>query len=119
MLVGGSAVFYLQEISKSDKNGIALVSYQGEGTPGRALLENRVTIVDGKARKCLADVKRLEFSGHNSRSELFEILDRVKGNPKVLTVHGDGRSCTRFAEEIKEKYGYDARAPDTGDVITL
>jgi putative mRNA 3-end processing factor len=50
---------------------------------------------------------------------LFEILDRVKGNPKVLTVHGDGRSCTRFAEEIKEKYGYDARAPDTGDVITL
>jgi putative mRNA 3-end processing factor len=119
MLVGGSAVFYMQEISKSDKNGVALVSFQGEGTPGRALLEKKVTILDGKIRRCLADAKRFEFSGHNSRSELFEILDRVKGNPKVLTVHGDERSCTKFAEEIREKYGYDAKAPDIGDIIQI
>ena len=119
MLVGGSAVFYMQEVAKSDKNGIALVSFQGEGTPGRVLLEKRVTILDGKVRKCLADVKRFEFSGHNSRSELFEILDRIKGNPKVLTVHGDESSCTKFAEQIREKYGYDAKAPDTGEVIEI
>jgi putative mRNA 3-end processing factor len=119
MLVGGSAVFYMQEVAKSDKNGIALVSFQGEGTPGRALLEKRVTILDGKVRKCLADVRRFEFSGHNSRSELFEILDRIKGNPKVLTVHGDESSCTKFAEQIREKYGYDAKAPDTGEVIEI
>jgi len=119
MLVGGSAVFYIQEIAQNDKNGIALVSFQGEGTPGRALLEKRVTILDGKVRKCLADVKRFEFSGHNSRSELFEILDRIKGNPKILTVHGDESSCTKFAEEIREKYGYDAKAPNTGEVIEI
>jgi putative mRNA 3-end processing factor len=119
MLVGGSAIFYLQEIAQSDKNGIALVSFQGEGTPGRALLEKRVTILDGKVRKCLADVKRFEFSGHNSRSELFEILDRLKGNPKILTVHGDESSCTKFAEEIRKKYGYDAKAPNTGEVIEI
>ena len=119
MLVGGSAVFYMQEVAKSDKNGIALVSFQGEGTPGRALLEKKVTILDGKVRKCLADVRRFEFSGHNSRSELFEILDRIKGNPKVLTVHGDESSCTKFAEQIREKYGYDAKAPDTGEVIEI
>ena len=119
MLVGGSAVFYMQEIAKSDKNGIALVSFQGEGTPGRALLEKRVTIFDGKVRKCLADVRRFEFSGHNSRSELFEILDRIKGNPKILTVHGDESSCTKFAEEIRKKYGYDATAPNTGEVIEI
>jgi len=119
MLVGGTAVFYLQEMAKDNKNGIAIVSYQGEGTPGRTLLEKRVTIFDGRVRKCLADVKRFEFSGHNSRSELFEILDRVKGNPRVLTVHGDGPSCTKFAEEIKLKYGYDAKAPDAGELIEL
>ena len=119
MLVGGTAVFYLQEIAKDSKNGIAIVSYQGEGTPGKTLLEKRVTIFDGRVRKCLADVKRFEFSGHNSRSELFEILDRINGNPKVLTVHGDGLSCTKFAEEIRQKYGYDAKAPDAGDQIEL
>ena len=29
MLVGGNAVYYLQELSFNDRNGIALVSYQG------------------------------------------------------------------------------------------
>jgi putative mRNA 3-end processing factor len=119
MLVGGTAIFYTQEIMTSEKNGIALVSYQGEGTPGRMLLDKRVANFDGKMKKCFADVKRFEFSGHNSRSELFEILDRVKGNPKVLCVHGDGPSCEKFAQEIKEKYGYDARAPEQGEVFDV
>ncbi|HEX7179411.1 MAG TPA: MBL fold metallo-hydrolase RNA specificity domain-containing protein, partial [Nitrososphaeraceae archaeon] len=119
MLVGGSAIFYLQEITKDPKNGIALVSYQGEGTPGRFLLDRRSVTFNGKTRKSLADVNRFEFSGHNSRKELFELLDRIKGNPKVLTVHGDGNSCIRFAEEINDKYGFDAKAPDKDEVITI
>ncbi len=119
MLVGGSAIHYTQQLAGSDKNGIAMVSYQGEGTPGRLLLDKKIANIDGKMRKCYADVKRFEFSGHNSRSELFEILDRVKGNPKVLTVHGDGPSCVKFAEEIKEKYGFEAHAPDQGDIIDV
>ncbi len=119
MLVGGSAIFYMQQMSDSDKNGIALVSYQGEGTPGRLLLDKKVANIDGKIKKCYADVKRFEFSGHNSRHELFEILDRVTGNPKVLTVHGDGPSCVKFADEIREKYGYDAHAPDQGEIIEV
>ena len=119
MLVGGSGVFYLQELSKEHLNGIALVSYQGEGTPGRSLLEKGEVIFGGRSIKCLAEIKRYEFSGHNSRKELFEILDKVKGNPNVLTVHGDNQSCTKFAEEITEKYGFKARAPDAGEVTTI
>ena len=119
MLVGGSAVFYIQELAKNKKNGIALVSFQGERTPGRELLERRVATFDGKVVRCSADIKRFEFSGHNSRSELFEILDRVKGNPKVLAIHGDEISCIKFADEIKEKYGYDARAPNVGEIIEI
>ena len=119
MLVGGSAIHYTQAVAGSDKNGIAIVSYQGEGTPGRLLLDKKIANIDGKIRKCYADVKRFEFSGHNSRSELFEILDRVKGNPKVLTVHGDGPSCVKFAEEIREKYGYEATAPEQGQVVEI
>ena len=119
MLVGGSAVFYLQEIAKDPKNGVAMVSYQGEGTPGRALLDKKIITYDGKMRKCLAEVNRFEFSGHNSRSELFEILDKIKGNPEVLAIHGDGKSCTKFAEEIQDKYGFKAKAPSQGDVIEI
>ena len=119
MLVGGSAIHYTQGVAGCVKNGIAMVSYQGEGTPGRMLLDKKIANFDGRMMKCFADVKRFEFSGHNSRSELFEILDRVKGNPKVLCVHGDGPSCEKFAVEIKEKYGYDAIAPEQGQVVEV
>ncbi len=119
MLVGGSGVFYLQELSKNELNSIALVSFQGEGTPGRLLLDKRQVTFGGNTIKCLAEINRFEFSGHNSRKELFEILDKVKGNPSVLTVHGDNIACTKFAEEINEKYGFKAHAPDTAEVTTV
>jgi putative mRNA 3-end processing factor len=119
MLVGGTAIFYLQEIAKNPKSGIALVSYQGKGTPGRLLLEKGLVLYNGKSKKSLADVNHFEFSGHSSRTELFEILDKIKGNPKVLTVHGDDMSCVKFASEIKEKYGIDATAPDNGQIIEV
>lgn len=119
MLVGGTAIFYLQEIAKNPSNGVALVSYQGKHTPGRLLLEKGLVSYNGITRKSLADVNHFEFSGHNSRTELFEILDKIKGNPRVLTVHGDDMSCTKFAGEIKEKYGFDAIAPDNGQIMEV
>jgi len=119
MLVGGTALFYLQEIAKNPNNGIALVSYQGKGTPGRLLLEKGLVSYNGKTKKSLAEVKHYEFSGHSSRTELFEIVDKIKGNPRVLTVHGDDMSCTKFASEIKEKYGFDAIAPDNGQIVEV
>ncbi|HJU78065.1 MAG TPA: MBL fold metallo-hydrolase [Nitrososphaeraceae archaeon] len=119
MLVGGTALFYLQEIAKNPNNGIALVSYQGKGTPGRLLLEKGLVSYNGKTKKSLADVKHYEFSGHSSRKELFEILTKIKGNPRVLTVHGDDMSCTKFASEINEKYGFDAIAPDNGQIVEI
>jgi putative mRNA 3-end processing factor len=119
MLVGGTAIFYLQEIAKNPSNGIALVSYQGKGTPGRLLLDKGLVSYNGITRKSLADVNHFEFSGHSSRTELFEILDKIKGNPRVLTVHGDDMSCTKFASEIKEKYGFDAIAPDNGEIMEV
>jgi putative mRNA 3-end processing factor len=119
MLVGGTALFYLEEIAKNPNNGIALVSYQGKGTPGRLLLEKGLVSYNGKTKKSLAEVKHYEFSGHSSRTELFEILGKIKGNPRVLTVHGDDMSCTKFASEIKEKYGFDAIAPDNGQIVEV
>jgi len=70
-------------------------------------------------KNSLAEVKHFEFSGHSSRSDLFDVVGKIKGNPKVLTVHGDDMSCTTFANEIKEKYGFDATAPDNGQIIEV
>ena len=119
MLVGGNAVFYMQQLASNDKNGIAMVSYQGEGTPGKKLLETGKISTRGKDIKVKATVKQFQFSGHGDRTALFDMIKNIKGNPKVLTVHGDENSCTKFAEEIQEKFGLDAHAPKLGEVITM
>jgi len=119
MLVGGNAVYYLQQLAFDDKNGIALVSYQGEGTPGRKLLETGKVSSRGKDLNVSAEVKQFEFSGHSDRNELFELIKRIKGNPKVLTVHGDAESCSKFAQEIHEKFGLEAYAPNVNETVTI
>ena len=119
ILVGGNPVYYSQELAFDKKNGIALVSYQGEGTPGRKLLETGKVLARGKELNVLAEVKQFEFSGHSDRNELFELIKKINGNPKILTVHGDIESCKKFAEEIQEKFGLEAHAPAVNDIITI
>ena len=43
----------------------------------------------------------------------------MKGNPKVLTVHGDDKACIKFAEEIHEKIGFEAYSPELDEVISV
>ena len=119
MLVGGNAVYYLQQLAFDDKNGIALVSYQGEGTPGKKLLDTGKVSTKGKDMHVTAQVKQFQFSGHADRDSLFDMIKNIKGNPKVLTVHGDNDSCIKFAEEIHEKFGLDAIAPKIDDTVSI
>jgi len=119
MLVGGNAVYYLQQLSFNNKNGIALVSYQGEGTPGKKLLDTGKVSTRGKDLKVQAEVKQFQFSGHADKKELFDMIKKVKGNPKVWTVHGDSESCEMFAQEIHEKFGFETYAPAVNDEITI
>ena len=119
MLVGGNAVYYLQELSFSDKNGIALVSYQGEGTPGKKLLDTGKVQTRGKDLNVKAEVRQFQFSGHADRDSLFEMIKNLKGNPRIMTVHGDDESCTRFAEEIHEKFGFEAHAAKLDEKIII
>lgn len=119
MLVGGNAVFFLQQLALDERNGIALVSYQGEGTPGKMLLDTGKVSTRGKELKVAAEVRQFQFSGHSDRTELFDMVRSIKGNPKVLTVHGDTESCVRFADEIHEKFGLDAHAPSVNETVAV
>ena len=119
MLVGGNAVYYLQQLSFDSKNGIALVSYQGEGTPGKKLLDTGKVSTRGNDLNVQAEVKQFQFSGHADKKELFAMMKTIKGNPKVWTVHGDSESCQIFAQEIHEQFGFETYAPMVNDKITI
>ena len=119
MLVGGLSVFYSEKIALDNRNGVAIVAFQIPGTPGRTLLEKGLTLVRGRPKKVKAQVKRFDFSSHSGRKELFDMLKAVKGNPKVMTVHGEEEHCTKFAKEVKQEFGFDAMAPAAGDVMKI
>ena len=119
MLVGGNAVYYLQELAFDRSNGIALVSYQGEGTPGRRLLDAGKVFTRGRELDVRAEVRQFEFSGHADRDELFEMISKICGNPQVLTVHGDAESCDIFAREIHEEFGFTAQAAKIDQTVTI
>jgi putative mRNA 3-end processing factor len=119
MLMGGASVFYNQEISQDERNGISIVAFQVPGSPGRTLLDRGLTTLGGKLVPVRAEVRRFDFSGHSGRSDLFEMISRIKGKPKVYAIHGDGDSCEIFAREITERFGFPATAPQVGDRIVV
>ncbi len=119
MLSGGTAVLYLEKLFSNPNNGVFLVSYQPPGTPGSELLETGRFLVKGKAREVQAKVKQFDFSSHSGRKELHDMVKSLKGDPLIITVHGDEESCQTFAGNIQEKIGFSAVSPEAGDVFKV
>ncbi len=115
MLNGGPAMTYVPAIRHHPTNKVALTGYQVEGTPGRQLLDTGSAELDGRVMPVSAQVELHEFSAHADRKGLFEFLEPYRDTP-VLAVHGDRTAA--FAEELRGD-GYDARAPELGDTVTL
>lgn len=107
MLDGGPVVWYLQELYGNRFNSLILTGFQTEGSAGRTLLETGRFVLEEIDLKVKMSVRRLDFSSHLGRKELFAFIEKL--NPKkVFCVHGD--NTVEFAQELKEK-GFDATAP--------
>jgi putative mRNA 3-end processing factor len=114
MLVGGASIFYNEHLSMDEKNGIAIVSFQVPGTPGRTLIDKGLTIYKGRPAQVKAEVRRFDFSSHSGRSTLFSDLKGIGGSPKFITVHGEEASCIALADELHAQMGVEAGAAIPG-----
>ncbi len=119
MLVGGTSIFYNERLAMGEKNGVAIVSFQVPGTPGRTLMEKGLTLIGGKPVKVRAEVRRFDFSSHSGKSELHSDLRAIKGSPKFMTVHGEEESCLQLAQELHTELGAEAFAPRAGEVYDV
>jgi putative mRNA 3-end processing factor len=114
MLVGGASIFFNEHLSMDEKNGVAIVSFQVPGTPGRTLIDKGLTIYKGKPTKVKAEVKRFDFSSHSGKGLLMSDLKGIGGSPKFLTVHGEEESCIALAEQLHTELGAEAEAAIPG-----
>ena len=115
MLKGGASVFYMENLAKSQDNGIFLVSYQVKGSPGRILLDEGQFILHGKARKVTARVEKFDFSSHGGKTQLQETLKELDKKARVFVVHGDETNCKRLTEWASNELGLQAVAPRPGE----
>lgn len=118
MLDGGPVLTYIQRANKHGRGSILLTGFQVPGTNGRNLVERGFVRDMGRTIPVNLPVKTFDFSAHSGRSALFDFVKKV--NPqKVFCVHGDEPTAINFAQELREQYGFDARAPEPGEKCSL
>jgi putative mRNA 3-end processing factor len=119
MLKGGASVFYMESVALKEGNGIFLVSYQVEGSPGRILLDEGQFILHGKARKVKARVEKYDFSSHGGRTQLQETLKEADKRTRVFVIHGDESNCKGLADWAIHELGLEATTPRPGEVVDV
>jgi putative mRNA 3-end processing factor len=119
MLKGGASVFYMENIAKSEENGIFLVSYQVQGSPGRILLDEGRFILHGKARKVKARVEKFDFSSHGGKTQLEQTLKEVDKRTKVFVIHGEEANCKRLAAWASQELGLITTTPKPGEICDV
>lgn len=115
MLKGGASVFFMENIAPNEKNGIFLVSYQVEGSPGRILLEEGRFSLHGKSRKVKARVEKYDFSSHGGRSQLQEALREVDKSTHVFVIHGEESNCKVLSEWAQQELSLKTTVPAVGE----
>lgn len=119
MLKGGASVFYMENIAKSEENGIFLVSYQVQGSPGRILLDEGRFILHGRASKVGARVEKFDFSSHGGKTQLQETLKELDKGTKVFVIHGEEANCKRLADFATQELGLEATTPRPGETCDV
>ncbi len=115
MLKGGPVMFYLQKLHSMRNCSLVVSGFQVEGTPGHVLLETGKYVNEkyGLSLDMKMAVRRLDFSSHVGRDDLFKFVEDV--NPqKVFCMHEE--ESEKFAEELRGK-GFDAVAPSLSNRV--
>ncbi|MDD5023298.1 MAG: MBL fold metallo-hydrolase, partial [Candidatus ainarchaeum sp.] len=116
MMEGGPVLNYLSNLHPNSK--IVFSGYNVEGTNGWRLLNQGKIIRDGYELDVSIPTEYLDFSAHVGRSDLLKFIK--KANPeKIVIVHADPGVSDTFTSELNEELGFNAVAPNTGDVIEL
>jgi len=122
MMQGGPILDYFSYAAEDEKNLLAFVSYQAQGTLGRAILDGQREIVlnDRKINIKMKINKYEGFSGHADHFESISFIKYLRPKPKqVITVHGEIPKPYELASKIYRKFGIYSYAPKNGDIIRL
>lgn len=111
----------VNRVSQSNTT-VLFVGYQGEGTPGRALLEGaEIFRAFGWEVPVRARIERLDaLSAHADRGEILRWLGGfVKPPRRTFLVHGEPAARQALRARIMTKLGWDVHNPDLHERVEL
>ncbi|HLT74320.1 MAG TPA: MBL fold metallo-hydrolase [Ohtaekwangia sp.] len=114
MMTGGRILHHMFHRLRNPQDTILISGYQAEGTRGRKLLEGEPTMrIYGEdvPVKCTVELMT-SLSGHADRPELFRWMGNFRDKPKfTFCVHGEGEKLKRYAQAIRDKFGWNVIVP--------
>ena len=126
MLQGGPSVEYLKLLSDNPKNSLCFVNYQGEGSMGRRVQkgEREFTMKNGSHQQIMQikmQVHTVEgFSGHSSRHQLMNFVNKCDPRPKkVIVNHGESSRCLDLASTMHKNFRIETVAPKNLETIRI
>ncbi len=126
MMTGGPSVEYFKNMAEDERNSIAFVGYQSEGSLGRRIqngMNEWAFEENGKTRgiKVRLNIKTIDgFSGHADRRQLLGYAKKISPKPKrAVVLHGEANKALNLAMTLYDMFGIDATAPKNLDSIRL
>lgn len=122
MCEAGRIKFHLRANLPRSESTILITGFQAAGTLGRRLVDGakRVRLL-GDDIPVRADLYTLGgLSAHADRSALLAWLGHFREKPRrVFVVHGEETVADGFAQDLRERFGWDALAPQPGQSVVL
>jgi metallo-beta-lactamase family protein len=101
---------------------IVFCGYQGEGTPGRKIVDGAKHItIFGEEVSVAAKVFTIGgFSAHAGQAEILTWLKSFDGqSTKVILIHGEVKALNTLSEIVKEQLGMEVHVPSYLEELTL
>lgn len=117
MVTGGPVMDYLKMMFFNPDNVLLLTGYQGDGTNGRLLLQEKCVYVDGKKVRWTGRIEQFDFSAHAGQEQLVAAVQQIKPKHLILN-HGDELAIETLQSLVKGAVKY-ISAPQNDEIIEI
>ncbi len=114
MMTGGRILHHARRYLGDPNSILLMVGYQGSGTLGRKLMEGeKVVKIMGEEVMVRAEIRLAEgFSAHADNRQLTAFVETNRDTlQKIFVVQGEKGESEGFAQQVKDRMGISATAP--------